>query len=291
MPPSEAWVGRTLGDRYELRALIGRGGSGVVYEGVDRLLNRTVAVKVLREALDPSLAARVRREARAVARLAHPGIVAVHDVGQAGGRPYLVMEFVAGRALAAELASRGRLPAREAVAVALALADALGHAHERDVAHRDVSPANVVLTPEGAVKLLDFGVAREAGDAEPPSWATPAYAAPEQRRREPSGPGADVYAVGAILVEMLTGQPTADPEELDPVPRALRPIVARCLQARPGHRFIDGRALARALREAFPTLGDTQPVAEGATIPHSPLFPAETWPLPATRVRTPTAPV
>ena len=291
MPPPEAWVGRTIGERYELRALIGRGGSGVVYEGVDRLLNRSVAVKVLRATLNPALAARVRREARAVARLAHPGIVAVHDVGEADGRAYLVMEFVAGGALAAELESRGRLPAREAVRIAVALADALGHAHERDVAHRDVSPANVVLTPEGAVKLLDFGVAREAGDAEPPSWATPAYAAPEQRRGEPSGPGADVYAVGAILVEMLTAQPPVDPEELASIPRVLHPIVTRCLQSRPGHRFIDGRALARALREVFPTLGDTQPVAVAATIPHSPLFPAETWPLGTARLRTPTAPV
>jgi serine/threonine-protein kinase len=290
MPSREAWVGRVLGGRYELRALIGHGGSGVVYEAVDRLLNRTVAAKLLRAELDAGTAARVRREARAVARLAHPGIVAVHDVGQAEGRPYLVMEFVAGRALAAELASQGRLAAREAVQIAVALADALGHAHERDVAHRDVSPANVVLTPEGAVKLLDFGVAREAGDAEPPSWATLAYAAPEQRRGEPSGPGADVFAVGVILVEMLTGHPSSDPDP-DAVPRVLRSVVSRCLQPRPGHRFIDGRPLAEALRAAFPVLGDTQPVSVAATVPRGPVFPAETWPLGNTRVPTPTTPV
>ena len=291
MLPHERRVGRVLGGRYELRALIGRGGSGVVYEGVDRLLNRTVAVKVLGTDLDAAEAGRVRREARAVARLAHPGIVAVHDVGEADGRPYLVMEFVAGRALSAELQSRGRLPARGAVQIAVALADALGHAHERDVAHRDVSPANVVLTPAGAVKLLDFGVAREAGDAEPPSWATLAYAAPEQRRGEPSGPGADVYAVGTILVEMLSGR--RPPEGGDHLPYALRPIVERCLREAPGKRYIDGRPLAAALREVFPLLGDTQPVAVAATVPRGPVFPAETWPLVTTSVesRVPTAPV
>jgi serine/threonine-protein kinase len=201
------------------------------------------------------------------------------------------MEFVAGRALAAELASQGRFPARGAVQIAVALADALGHAHERDVAHRDVSPANVVLTPTGVVKLLDFGVAREAGDAEPPAWAPLAYAAPEQRRGEPSGPGADVYAVGAILVEMLTGEPPVDPDEVGPVPGVLRPIVARCLDARPGHRYICGRPLSEALRTAYPSLGDTQPVAVEATVPRGPVFPAETWPLSTRRLRVPTAPI
>lgn len=142
-----------------------------------------------------------------------------------------------------------------------------------------------MLTPAGAVKLLDFGVAREAGDAEPPSWATLAYAAPEQRRGEPSGPGADVFAVGTILIEMLSGE--RPPGGEDHVPAVLRPIVDRCLQVRPGHRFIDGRPLAAALREAFPALGDTTPVAVAATVPRGPVFPAETWPLVTTALEDP----
>ncbi len=206
-------LGTVLASRYEIRALLGRGGMGEVYEAVDRQLDRTVALKVLRPELaaDRRFLVRFRREARTSARLSHPGIVAVHDVGEDEGRAFIVMEYVPGRTLGQIVRDEGAVAPARAARIGAAAADALAHAHDRGVVHRDVSPGNVMVTPDGEVKVLDFGIARAArGSARsgsPSAHGTVAYVAPEQARGEASDQRADVYALGAVLYELLTGRP------------------------------------------------------------------------------------
>jgi serine/threonine protein kinase len=251
-------LGRRLGGRYELRAFLGRGGSGDVYEAVDLRLDRSVAVKVLRPeaARDGRFLRLLRAEARVAARVAHPGIVTIFDAARdPRGHPFVVMELVPGESLARRLAA-GRLSPREATTIAASLAEALDHAHRRDVTHGDVSPANVIVLRDGTAKLLDFGVARAAGGATPAARATVAYAAPEVLAGEPSGPGADVFGVGALLREMILGRPDADPELL---PAPLDRIARACADPIPGRRYF-AHALARALNEALGALGDAEAV-------------------------------
>jgi serine/threonine-protein kinase len=251
-------LGLRLGGRYELRAFLGRGGSGDVYEAVDLRLDRSVAVKVLRPeaARDGRFLRLLRAEARVAARVAHHGIVTVYDAARdPRGPAFVVMELVPGESLARRLAA-GRLSPRDATRIAVSLADALAHAHQRDVTHGDVAPANVIVLRDGTAKLLDFGVARDAGGATPASRATLAYAAPEVLQGEPSGPGADVFGVGALLREMILGRPDADPGLL---PAPLDRIVRACADPAPGRRYF-AHALAEALRAAIPALGDTDPV-------------------------------
>ncbi len=276
-------VGRTLASRYEIRALIGRGGMGEVYEAADRLLDRTVAVKVLRPELaaDRRFLARFRREARTSARLGHHGIVAVHDISEAEGLVFIVMELVAGRTFGEIVRRTGRLdPVRAALLTARA-AEALAHAHDRGVVHRDVSPGNLMLTRGGVVKVLDFGLARAArGSSRSGSdgaRGTVAYIAPEQL----DGGGdqrVDVYSLGAVLFELLTGRApfeadsTAElvdavrrgrpPRVSDhhAVPPALDDIVARAMARDPSDRYPTSDRLARALRAS---------VADAATEPTS----------------------
>jgi eukaryotic-like serine/threonine-protein kinase len=206
-------VGTILADRYEIRAPLGRGGMGEVFEAVDRQLDRTVAVKVLRPELaaDRRLVGRFRREARMTARLSHPNIVGVFDVGEDAGRVFIVMEFVAGTTFT-ELARIAPLPPASVARMGAAIADALGHAHGRGVVHRDVSPANLMLASSGTAKLLDLGIARAApGSAGSSSSSsvhgTLAYVAPEQARGGATDQRADLYALGVVLTELLTGDP------------------------------------------------------------------------------------
>ena len=155
-------VGEVLASRYEIRALLGRGGMGEVYEAADLDLDRTVAVKVLRPELaaDRRFLARFRREARTAARLGHPGIVAVHDIAESDGRAFIVMELVPGATLGDLVARGGAMDPVVAARLVADAADALAHAHDRGVVHRDVSPGNVMVTDVGSVKILDFGIAR-----------------------------------------------------------------------------------------------------------------------------------
>ncbi|HEX6968003.1 MAG TPA: protein kinase [Micromonosporaceae bacterium] len=206
-------AGMLLAERYRLVGRIGMGGMSEVWRATDELLDRPVAVKALASPLatDPDLRAGTRREAMAAARLTHPHVTQVYDYGElavAGGPPvpYLVMELVVGESLADRLA-RGPLPWREAVRMAAQVAAGLAAAHRLGVVHRDIKPGNVMLTATGA-KILDFGIATltgaPAGDTEP-IIGTPAYAAPE-RLSGIAGPAGDVYALGALLYEALTGR-------------------------------------------------------------------------------------
>ncbi|MER7007318.1 protein kinase [Dactylosporangium sp. NPDC000555] len=207
-------VGRVLSGRYELRSVIGRGGMAEVWQAVDARLGRPVAVKLLHDkgSADPSLPKRFEREARTVARLSHPNIVAVHDVGVDDGTPYLVMELVQGRSLADELAA-GPLDPRRAVRLAEQVCDALAAAHDAGVVHRDVKPANILIGGEDRVKVCDFGIARVTDRAQTALTApatvigTSAYMAPEQVLGEPADARSDLYALGCVLYAMLAGRP------------------------------------------------------------------------------------
>jgi WD40 repeat protein/Tfp pilus assembly protein PilF len=258
---------------YEVLDELGRGGMGIVYKARQSGLNRVVAVKTLPEGASAEVRARFRVEAEAVARLQHPNIVAVHEVGGDSRKPFLVMEFIDGGNLTARLAGTP-LPPGEAARLVEQLARAVGYAHGRQVLHRDLKPANVLLTGDGIPKIADFGLARLLSGGEDLTrtgviLGTPSYMSPEQARggSEPVGPATDVYALGAILYECLTGRPpfkgvteletltqVADvdpvsPRQLQPaVPRDLETIVLKCLRKDPGHRYPSALALAEDLR-------------------------------------------
>ncbi|MEV8516223.1 protein kinase [Dactylosporangium sp. NPDC051484] len=207
-------MGRLLSGRYELRSVIGRGGMAEVWQAVDGRLGRPVAVKLLHDAggADPSLPRRFEREARTVARLSHPNIVAVHDVGVDNGTPYLVMELVQGHSLADEIAA-GPLEPQRAARLAEQVCDALAAAHDAGVVHRDVKPANILIGDEDRVKVCDFGIARITDRAQTALTATAtvigtsAYMAPEQVLGEPAEARSDLYALGCVLYAMLAGRP------------------------------------------------------------------------------------
>ncbi|TYB92022.1 serine/threonine protein kinase [Micromonospora sp. WP24] len=203
---------RTLDGRYELEQRIGVGGMSEVWRAHDTVLDRPVAVKVMSPGQDSSVE-RIRAEARSAARLVHPNVASVHDFGTCAtplGRrtPYLVMELAEGETLAAHLRA-GPLDWRISVRVCAEVCAALAAAHAHGIVHRDVKPANVILTPAGA-KVLDFGIATPAGATDPTPdgmvVGTPAYLAPEQLDRAPATPAADMYALGVLLYYCLTGR-------------------------------------------------------------------------------------
>jgi serine/threonine protein kinase/predicted RNA polymerase sigma factor len=256
---------------FEILDILGRGGMGVVYKARQLRLNRLVALKMILAGphAGPEELNRFRREAEAVAQLQHPHIVQIHEIGEHDGRPYCALEFVDGGTLAQQLAGTP-LPPRQAAALAETLARAVHAAHEKNIIHRDLKPANVLLTPGGVPKLTDFGLAKrlDVDTAHTQSGAimgTPSYMAPEQAAGSTGqiGPRTDVYALGAILYEMLTGRPPfrgasvldtleqvrrddpVAPRQLQPkLPRDLETICLKCLQKEPGKRYASALELA-----------------------------------------------
>ncbi len=260
---------RLLGGRYALFDVLGTGGMATVWRARDEVLGREVAVKVLSPqfAADPAFRARFEREARHVAALSHPRLVTVFDCGVDGTTPFIVMEFVAGRTLRRILDEAGVLPPDDAVAIAAAVCEGLEAAHAAGLVHRDIKPANIVISG-GEVKVLDFGIARLDGSAgrtrTQAVLGTAAYLSPEQAAGLQAGPQADLYALGCVLFEMLTGTPpfTADTEVAvayrqvhdDPGPPSARQpgvppqldwITTRLLAKRPANRP-PGAAAAKA---------------------------------------------
>jgi serine/threonine protein kinase len=207
-------AGLKLSGRYVLDALLGYGGMGEVWRGADEHLGRPVAIKVLREHFaDPELAERFRREARIAARLQHPGITVVHDVGSDNGQLFIVMELLHGRDLAAMLAEApGGLSIDAAVSLTLQAADALQAAHAGHVIHRDLKPANLFVLSNGQLKICDFGIAWAVDAASHltatgQAIGTPAYMSPEQCLGQRVDKRSDLYSLGCVLYALLTGQP------------------------------------------------------------------------------------
>jgi serine/threonine protein kinase len=243
----------------------------------DDELDRSVAIKLLGEHLarDPSFRTRFLREARLAAALAHPNVVQVFDAGEDGGRPYIVMEHVEGETLAEVLARRGRLPPDEVLTLALQACRGLQHAHDAGLVHRDVKPQNLLLRADGTLKLVDFGIARAAEETRLTQagtiLGTAAYLSPEQAAGEEVTAVADVYSLGVVLYELLTGRTPytfetlaelAHEQEVQPiepiavlapdVPEALEDVVMRCLARNPSYRPGSAAELAAQLRAALP---------------------------------------
>jgi serine/threonine protein kinase len=282
MPHAPDLSGCALDDRYELREIIGEGAFGRVYEGFDRRLQRPVAVKVIKPwwADDPEWVATFERETRLLARVSDPGIVQIYDVGHASQGLYYVSELVDGESLASRL-RRGPLLPWEACGVATQLCRALAGAHAQRIVHRDVKPANIMLSTEGRVKVGDFGVARLAEGSTDGTAAsivgTPRYMAPEQGRGHATTPATDIYSAGVVLYEMLSGAPpfTAAAvvelallhlQEPPPplsrrLPMALVTVVERALAKDPARRYADGAEMADALLEARRSSANGRPAS------------------------------
>lgn len=204
-------IGTVLSDRYRLEAKLGSGGMSTVYLARDEVLDRPVAVKLMHREMteQPDQLDRFNQEARAVAKLSNPNVVAVIDAGEDQGRPYIVLEYVQGETLKQRIARVGALDATEALAYGLEVAQGLGVAHERNMVHRDVKPQNVLIDSTGRAKLTDFGIARELNDegvtATGKVIGTTDYVAPEQAMGKDVDPRSDIYSLGIVVYEMLTG--------------------------------------------------------------------------------------
>ncbi len=281
---------RAFGD-YELLQELGRGGMGVVYKAWERSLQRFVAIKMILSAQHASLEelARFHREAQAAGGLAHRNIVPVYKVGEEDGQPYFAMQFIEGETLSA-LAKSGPLQPRDAAHYALGIARAVQHAHENGILHRDLKPANVLIDDENEPLVTDFGLAKrlESGATVTGTGAivgTPSYIAPEIAGfpQQAASPASDIYSIGAILYELLTGRPpflaSSAVETLllarseEPVrPRMLNPqidldlefIVRKCLEKRPEHRYSSAEDLARDI-EAY-LAGDSVTARSGSLV-------------------------
>ena len=283
MSPGEP---RRLG-RYELLELLGHGAMGVVYKAHDSFLDRTVAVKTYRQdvPITEQVRKRFEREVRTASKLNHPNIVVVHDGGLEQDVPYLAMEYVEGPTLAAELTRRGRLPTAEALTLIEKIADGLAYAHAHGVVHRDLKPANILLAGD-TPKIADFGVAKlmtADATATTAPVGTPSYMAPEQIEGKPIDARSDVFALGILTYQLLTGTApfggegwtavmfqimNVEPEpasKIDPsLPGAVDEVIARALAKDPAKRTPDVSTFSRELREAF---APPKPAAPPPTLP------------------------
>lgn len=304
-----------LAGRYELGDELGSGGMATVVAAHDRVLDRAVAVKLLPPGSAPVARERFLREARAAARLRNPGVVAVHDTGEAAGRAFIVMELISGQSLADLLDRRGRLEVAEAVAVTIGILEALAEAHAIGMVHRDVKPGNVLLPHGGGVKLADFGLAKALDESTGGLTTTgavvgtPTYLAPELVAGVAPGPASDVYSTGCLLYALLAGHPpfTADSalavayaHRHEPVPAidavrpdvpgGLRTVVTRALQKDPADRYPEAGAMRAALVagaegvDAGPGPVPADPVAPSDRVATGPL-PRPFAPSPARRAR------
>ncbi len=228
-----------LNDRYQLEQTLGTGGMALVYKAKDLMLERSVAVKVLREDLstDMSFRERFRQEARAAANLSHPNIVTVHDFGLDQGHLFIVMEYVPGTDLKTRIREKGRFSVQETLELMIQVCQGVGYAHRAGLVHCDIKPHNMLVSPDGRLKVTDFGIARALASISPEErsevvWGSPHYFSPEQAAGLPPSPASDVYSLGVILYEMLTGQlpfNAADAEELARMHREVQPIPPRAI--------------------------------------------------------------
>jgi predicted Ser/Thr protein kinase len=281
-------AGDVITGRYELIELVGKGGMSSVWQSHDRLLDRTVAIKVLHEqfATDDEYVERFRREARSVAQLSHPNIVTVIDRGEDESRQFIVFEFVDGENLKQLIRRTGPLPVRDAIQMALQMARALSFAHSRGLVHRDVKPQNVLLNDDGQAKMTDFGIARSV-DVQGVTitgtvLGTSEYISPEQARGEQVNALSDVYSLGVVLYELLTGsvpftgenfvavalkhvhEPPPNVLELRPdAPPRVAMAVERAMAKNPADRF---QSMGELCNELEASLHDLDPASEEATM-------------------------
>jgi len=301
-----------LSNRYQLLQAIGTGGMAVVYRARDMLLERPVAIKVLRENYSRSedFRERFKQEAQAAANLSHPNIVTVHDFGLDQGRLFLVMEYIGGTDLKAIIKQRGRLELDEAVGLMVQACAGIGYAHRAGIVHCDVKPHNMLVTPDQRLKVADFGIARALSSIKPDEqhdviWGSPLYFSPEQAAGLPPMPASDVYSLGLVLYEMLTGQlpfQSEDPVELarmhrevlPPHPRRLNPdipptleqILLKVLSKEPTARYRTADQFGRVLQtfgtQPEPIEARTPPVATRPATPQPQPEPAIIEPAPPT---------
>lgn len=274
-------INRTLDNRYTILERIGGGGMADVYRAHDKLLDRSVAVKVLRAQFtdDEEFVTRFRREAQAAARLSHPNIVNIYDVGRDEDSYYIVMEYISGETLKDRIVREGPLPVETAVRVALEIAEALEHAHQNNIVHCDIKPHNILMTRSGRVKVTDFGIARAVTSATMTQTGTIIgsvhYFSPEQARGGAVSAKSDIYSLGAVMYEMLTGvvpftgetpisiaikhiqdDPTPLREINPSVPPILEALVLKAMAKNPEQRFTDVGAMIADLRSAQHFLRD-----------------------------------
>jgi beta-lactam-binding protein with PASTA domain/predicted Ser/Thr protein kinase len=273
---------RVLAGRYEIDTVLGQGGMAKVFKGTDRVLGRTVAVKVLSPQFsgDDNFVSRFRREAQSAAGLNHPNIVSVYDTGNQNDVHYIVMEYIEGRTLRDVIRQEGPIHPHRAIEVGEALARALAAAHQAGLVHRDVKPGNIMFTRDGEVKVTDFGIARtSSGDTLTQTAAvlgTASYLSPEQAQGTSVDARSDIYSVGCVLYEMLTGRPpfTGDspvsiaykhvkedpvpPARMNPdIPASLEAVVMKCMAKNPDNRYQTAQELREDLErlsEGLPTL-------------------------------------
>lgn len=275
-PDADRKVSEHLGARYRLDKELGRGGMGVVYKAHDTQLDRPVALKFIGDLVDSSEEFRQRfiREAQAAARINHPNIVSIYDISASQGKAYIAMEFVDGGSLARLSAKEGKLDPRRAVALSGQACAALAAIHEAGVIHRDIKPDNILLAKGGGVKLTDFGLARSSDNRitrTGTAMGTPAYMAPEQVLGKEADARSDIYALGLVLHQLLTGtvvfgtgnvlerqlneMPPAPSEVVPGIPAELDAIVMRCVAKAPDARYHSARELLNHLQAILPKLG------------------------------------
>lgn len=265
--------GRMLSGRYQVQDKIGTGGMATVYRGQDQVLGRTVAIKMMlpQYANDPSFAARFKQEAQAAAALSSPYIVSIYDWGKDGESYYIVMEYLRGTDLKSGIRKHGALDSRKVAQIGSQIAQALSVAHRHDIIHRDIKPQNIMVQPDGNIKVMDFGIARAKNSSlttDNSVLGTAHYVSPEQSTGKPLGPTTDIYSLGIVMYEAATGRvPFAGddaisvamkqvneapqpPSLINPnVDPALEAIILRCMEKNPADRYQSADELARALRD------------------------------------------
>ncbi|MBU2609831.1 MAG: protein kinase [Chloroflexi bacterium] len=298
---------RLLNDRYQLLEGLGKGGMAYVYRARDLMLERYVGVKIMREdySRDPAFQERFRQEAKAAANLSHPNIVTVHDFGLDAGKLFIVMEYVPGTDLKTLLQQRGRFTPEEALPLVIQACAGIGYAHRAGLVHCDVKPQNMLVTPDQRLKVADFGIARALASIRPDErsdvvWGSPQYFSPEQASGAAPSPASDVYSLGVVMYEMLTGalpfnattatelarmhldvQPPLLTEMLPGISPTLEQILLKVLSKEPSARYRTADQLGRVLLnfgdarnapalaltpEAAPVMEYTLPPAKGLTV-------------------------
>ena len=267
-------IGMYLQDRYEILERIGSGGMSDVYKARCHKLNRLVAIKVLKDEFssDSTFVGKFKLEAQAAARLSHPNIVSVYDVADEGSMHYIVMELIEGITLKSYIAKKGRLEVREAVGIAIQVAQGIAAAHAQNIVHRDIKPQNIIISRDGKVKVADFGIARAATAQTMTSSAMGSvhYISPEQARGGYSDGRSDIYSLGVTIFEMVTGrlpfdgdntvsialahleEPITRPSVYNPaVPVSLEHIILKCTEKKPEQRYATAEELIADLRRVL----------------------------------------